>query len=208
MIAKDINNLKCVKNSTQAIIVQASSFETFHAKALACELIGGSWVEYVPCFECVIGINGFSSNRHEGDKTTPVGAYHFPFFFGWNGNPGFKFRFRAAGDYDYWASNTTLDEYNIWMTYTGDPKKRFYDYEHLKSQPLYKYAAVIDFNYGINKVYGKGSGIFMHIAPYSGGGTLGCVGMPEKELLKIMMWMDPEKNPVIIMGPTSELKKM
>lgn len=126
----------------------------------------------------------------------------------WNGNPGFKFPFREAGPYDYWVSNSTWDEYNVWMTYKGNPKNRFIDYELLSSQPLYKYAAATDFNYNSDKIYGKGSGIFMHITPYSGGGTLGCVGMPEDKLLNILMWMDPSKNPVIIMGPTSELNKM
>lgn len=205
---KLIDNLNSVGSSTQVIIVEASSFGTFHASATAYELIDGRWSEYVPTFDCVVGINGFSTSRHEGDKTTPVGAYHFPFLFGWNGNHGFKFPFREAGTYDYWVSNTNWDEYNVWMTYKGDPKYRFADYELLSSQPLYKYAAATDFNYGSDKIYGKGSGIFMHIAPYSGGGTLGCVGMPEDRLLKILMWMDPAKNPVIIMGPTSELNNM
>lgn len=205
---KLVDNLNSVGNSTQVIIVEAASTGTFRAKASAYELIDGKWSEHISPFNCVIGINGFSTNRHEGDKTTPVGAYHFPFLFGWNGNPGFKYPFREAGPYDYWVSNSTWDEYNVWMTYKGNPKNRFVDYELLSSQPLYKYAAATDFNYNSDKIYGKGSGIFMHIAPYSGGGTLGCVGMPEDKLLNILMWMDPSKNPVLIMGPTSELNNM
>lgn len=205
---KLIDNLNSVGNSSQVIIVESPSTGTFQVTASAYELIDGKWSEYISPFSAVIGMNGFSTNRHEGDKTTPVGAYHFPFLFGWNGNPGFKYPFRAAGPYDYWVSNTTWDEYNVWMTYKGDPKKRFADYELLSSQPLYKYAAATDFNYNSDKIYGKGSGIFLHIAPYSGGGTLGCVGMPEDKLLKILLWMDPSKNPVIIMGPTAELNSM
>ncbi len=205
---KLIDNLNCLKNSTQVILVEAPSFGTYNATASTYELVDGKWSEVISPFNCVLGLNGFSTDRHEGDKTTPTGAYNFQFFFGWNGNPGFKFPYKLAGPYDYWVSNKTLDEYNVWMTYEGNPKERFYDYEHLASQPLYKYAAVINFNYGSDKIYGKGSGIFMHIAPYSGGGTLGCVGFPEDKLLNIMMWMDPTKNPSIIMGPTSQLEKM
>jgi L,D-peptidoglycan transpeptidase YkuD (ErfK/YbiS/YcfS/YnhG family) len=48
----------------------------------------------------------------------------------------------------------------------------------------------------------------MRITPYSDGGILWCVGMPKDKLLNILMWMDPSKNPVLIMGPTSELNKM
>lgn len=205
---KFIDNLNSVGNSTQVIIVEASSIGTFHAKASTYELIDGKWSEYMAPFSCVIGMNGFSTNRHEGDKTTPVGSYHFPFLFGWHGNPGFKFPFKAAGPCDYWVSNSSWAEYNVWMNYKGNPKNRFEDYELLSSQPLYKYAAATDFNYNSDKIYGKGSGIFIHIAPPAGGGTLGCVGMPEDNLLKILMWMDLSKNPVLIMGPTSELNSM
>ena len=74
------------------------------------------------------------------------------------------------------------------------------NYESLWLEPLYKYAAVIDFNYGANKILGKGSGIFFHIAPPGGGGTAGCIAVTEDHLVKILKWMDPSKNPCIMLG--------
>jgi L,D-peptidoglycan transpeptidase YkuD (ErfK/YbiS/YcfS/YnhG family) len=80
-----------------------------------------------------------------------------------------------------------------------------YDYSALWKQPLFKYAAVINYNYSTNKVLNKGSGIFLHIAPKNGGFTLGCVGIEEDHLIKLLKWLDPSKNPVILMGVSGHI---
>lgn len=179
----------------------ANSYGTEYAQYYAYEKINGSWKEYSNG-SAVIGRAGFKNNRREGDKSTPTGKYGFPFMFGRNSNPGVKFEYRKVRKNDYWVSNTNLPEYNVWMHYEGNNAvSRLKDFEKLWEQPLYNYAAVIDYNYYTgSKVMGKGSGIFLHIAPYSGRGTAGCVGLSQSNLLKILKWMDPSKNPTIIMG--------
>lgn len=67
---------------------------------------------------------------------------------------------------------------------------------------LYEYGFVI--NYNTKQVKNKGSGIFMHKGDSY---TLGCVATSRSNLLKILKWLDPKKNPVIIMTPESELNK-
>lgn len=157
-------------SSQQVIVVLANSYGTYQAQFVAYEKVNETW-QVVDSGRAVLGLNGFSDNRKEGDKTTPSGRYGFPFLFGLGSNPGFSMPYRVAGVGDYWASNTNLEEYNVWLHYDGpDPDTRLHDYEALWKQPLYKYAAVIDFNYGAGKIMGKGSGIFLHIAPYSGRG--------------------------------------
>lgn len=187
-------------DSQQVIVVLAQSYGTINATFNTYEKINGFW-QAINSGSAVTGIKGFSDNRREGDLTSPTGKYGIPFLFGSADNPGTKLTYRKVQTGDYWVSNKIIEEYNVWIHYDGaDAKERFYDYEALWSQPLYKYAAVIDFNYGPGKVLGKGSGIFLHIAPPAGGGTLGCIGVSEPNLLKILRWLDPAKKPVIIMG--------
>lgn len=187
-------------DSQQVIVVLANSYNTYQVSVKAYEKTGGSWVLFNSC-NGVIGKKGFNENKYEGDLTTPTGKYGFPFIFGQVSNPGFRLPYRIAGANDYWVSNKILEEYNVWMHYDGsDPKERLYSYESLWKIPVYKYAAVTDYNYGTGKVLGKGSAIFMHISPSNGGGTLGCIAMSESNLLKTLKWMDPSKGPIIIMG--------
>ncbi|HEY5560417.1 MAG TPA: peptidoglycan-binding protein [Clostridiaceae bacterium] len=191
--------LTSADGSNQVIVVTAADYGTYHISLKAYEKKSDTW-ELFDSVTGVIGKNGFSDNRKEGDLSTPTGKYSFAFLFGWADNPGFKLDFKKSEVGDYWVSNKTLSEYNVWIHYTGNPDSRFLDYEALWKQPLFKYAAVINFNYGADKVLTKGSGIFLHIAPKNGGFTLGCVGIEESHLIKLLKWMDPAKNPVIIMG--------
>ncbi|WP_461207476.1 peptidoglycan-binding protein [Clostridium sp. DL1XJH146] len=187
-------------NSEQVLVVLADSYGTLQSTYTAYEKVSGNW-KVVYSGKSVVGKNGFNDNRTQGDKTTPTGKYGFPFMFGTASNPGVKFTYKVATTGDYWASNTILEEYNIWLHYDGDdPVERMYDFESLWKQPLYKYAAVIDFNYYGNKQLGKGSGIFLHLWRQGTSGTAGCVAMSETDLLQVMKWMDPAKNPCIIMG--------
>jgi L,D-peptidoglycan transpeptidase YkuD (ErfK/YbiS/YcfS/YnhG family) len=184
----------------QVIVVLAPSYGTISATFKTYEKVSGIW-QLINSGGAVVGKAGFHDNRHEGDMSTPTGKYEIPFMFGNADDPGVKFKYVKVQVGDYWVSNKIIQEYNVWMHYDGtDADARFYDYEALWEQPLYKYAAVIDFNYGPKRVLGKGSAIFLHIAPYSGGGTAGCVGVSEGNLIAILKWLDPAKKPVIIMG--------
>jgi L,D-peptidoglycan transpeptidase YkuD (ErfK/YbiS/YcfS/YnhG family) len=119
--------------------------------------------------------------------------------------------YKPSTNDDFWLSLPVSASYNVWVHSDGgpDPSWTKDQYEVLgPEQKLYKYAAVMDFNMGSNKVVGKGSGIFLHINPTSGRGTAGCTSMPEDKLLQTLKWLDPAKKPVIIQGPISELNKM
>lgn len=155
----------------------------------------------------LIGKKGLNSNRHEGDMTTPIGVFDLLFQFGSAPNPGVKMNYRQTFQGDYWSSVQRYDEYNTWVKYKGDPKLRFgNDYEDLFATIVYKYAIAIDFNYNSNKIIGKGSAIFMHLRNPDNVPTLGCISLYEENLLDILKWLDPVKNPKIVIGTEDYLK--
>jgi Uncharacterized protein conserved in bacteria len=107
---------------------------------------------------------------------------------------------------DFWVDDVNSNFYNSWQI--GSTNNQWNSAEKLlrTKDILYDYAMVI--NYNINPIIpGKGSAIFMHIWRGKYTGTAGCTAMPKKTMLKIMKWLNPNKNPIIIEGPISEVLK-
>ena len=55
--------------------------------------IDGVWQKDLES-RCNYGKNGFSANRHAGDKTTPVGAFEILYAFGMDDNPGTELEYK------------------------------------------------------------------------------------------------------------------
>lgn len=203
-------NVLPLSNSKQAIIVTVADVSDKDGTITVFEKTGNKKWKQLWTYPCVVGILGVNANRHEGDLTTPEGIYGFLFEFGSADNPGTKMEYRKTQPGDYWSALETQSEYNTWVHYDGDdPIERFgFDrYEDLYAQPLYKYAAALDFNYyEDSKVVGKGNAIFLHIAPPGGGGTGGCIALSEEGLVQILKWMDPAREPKICIGTETYLR--
>ena len=48
---------------------------------------------------------------------------------------------------------------------------------------------------------GYGSAIFLHIWKKPGSPTAGCVAASEENILKILGWLKPDADPVIVLNP-------
>ncbi|WP_426350246.1 L,D-transpeptidase family protein [Alloiococcus sp. CFN-8] len=155
----------------------------------------GNWTKVFEC-DAWHGSRGFSSNRTEGDKTTPTGSFPIMFAFG-TSNPGTQLEFRQITPTSHWSSSRIDPSYyNRWYEGT-DPVyteggERLADY-----QKQYKYAMVIGFNW--NQVVGKGSAIFLHV---DGGNkvTEGCVSVTESNMLYLMQNVRPGAQIIITTG--------
>lgn len=200
-----VSKLKAGAYSQQLIVITNKSITSYRAACNVYEKVDGQWKYVWKNLNAVTGINGMSYNRHEGDKTSLAGIFTITQAFGIAANPGTKMPYRVVREDDWWAGDS-LDPatYNTWQK-APSTGWRESESEHLIDIPLYKYAMAIDFNTA--RIPYKGAGIFFHIAPYSGGGTLGCIGVKESDLVRIMKWIDPKKNPKIIICPEADLSK-
>jgi L,D-peptidoglycan transpeptidase YkuD (ErfK/YbiS/YcfS/YnhG family) len=52
--------------------------------------------------------------------------------------------------------------------------------------------------YNAARTPGLGSAIFLHVS--TGGPTAGCVSVTQDQLLSLLRWLDPARQPRIIMG--------
>jgi L,D-peptidoglycan transpeptidase YkuD (ErfK/YbiS/YcfS/YnhG family) len=194
------NGMRGLGDAKQVVEIAATGMHTTHATARTYRRVGERWRLVHKAMLARLGWAGLShpARRHAGDGTTPIGDYGFAFDFGSRPNPGVQgYEWRALRPGDCWAG--TRSGYNRWVERTpcapGD--------EDLwaSAAKAYRYAAVIDFNYA-DPVFGRGSGIFLHVATHSP--TEGCVSLPERDLLGVLRWLRPGAR--ILIGTTAQLR--
>jgi L,D-peptidoglycan transpeptidase YkuD (ErfK/YbiS/YcfS/YnhG family) len=194
------NGMRGLGGATQVIEIAADGIHTTHATARTYRLVGERWRFVHKAMPARLGWGGLShpARRVAGDGTTPIGDYGFVFDFGSRPNPGVEgFEWRHLGRADCWSG--TRAAYNHWVRRSpcapGDEDL------WLNAGLAYRYAAVIDFNYE-HPVFGRGSGIFLHVG--TGSPTEGCVSLPERDLLGVLRWMRPGTR--ILIGPSRLLR--
>lgn len=182
------------QNVKQRILVTSTSVNT--ARVQLQVLNGVTWQNVNPSYNAVIGKNGTGKTK-EGDGKTPVGVYPLGTAFGWGDTlSNLKYPFKKATKNDYWVDDAKSKDYNKWITYTGDPNKRWNSFEKM-THSLYKYGVVIRYNDN-PIVAGKGSAIFLHMKTTTTKYTLGCIALNEKDLITVIKWLDKDKDPVIL----------
>jgi len=72
-----------------------------------------------------------------------------------------------------------------------------------RDDELYQLGVVVGYNTD-PVVAGRGSAVFLHVWRGPGTSTAGCVAMNQADLEQIVAWLDPAKNPRIILGYLGE----
>lgn len=201
------DSLNSTNGSSQIIVVSNEKYGQYKATVEAFEKNSGVWIKSLPSMNAVIGKNGFSLNKKEGDLKSPAGIFRVGTAFGTVDKPSdIKLSYKKASKNDYWVDDVSSQDYNNWVEYEGDPYSRWKSFERLKITS-YKLAFVIEYN--MNPIVkGKGSAIFLHIWQGSNTSTKGCTTLSEANISKLLSWIDPDKNPIIIQGTNTMLADM
>jgi L,D-peptidoglycan transpeptidase YkuD (ErfK/YbiS/YcfS/YnhG family) len=69
----------------------------------------------------------------------------------------------------------------------------------LRDDGLYKWGVFVEHNPAA--IPGAGSCIFLHIWKNSATPTTGCTAMAEKDLVKLLRWLDPAAHPILVQVP-------
>jgi L,D-peptidoglycan transpeptidase YkuD (ErfK/YbiS/YcfS/YnhG family) len=185
--------------SKQAIVVFTNKESDYKAKIDTYQNIDGEWKRVFPQMDAMIGMNGITENKVEGDKKSPAGIFRISEAFGTAVKPSnLKLPYTRTGKNHYWIDDALSTDYNSMVYYDGDPYRRWNSFERLTLK-CYKYVLVI--NYNMNPVVkNKGSAIFLHKYSSQKNGSFGCTEVSEGNLVKLLNWIDAGKNPVIIQG--------
>ncbi|MDF2986518.1 MAG: D-alanyl-D-alanine dipeptidase [Eubacterium sp.] len=206
---KTISNLKFLNNSntSQLIVVTSVVDNTSNVIINTYEKNINGWVNVHNNITGYIGMEGFTNNKKEGDKKTPVGAYGIGTCFSKTSNIATGLEFYKYDSKDVWVDDPKSLYYN---THQREPVNgRWNSAENFSKMKNGVYDVFFNLEYNSQKISYKGSAIFFHIInpnmqiKY----TNGCVAADRKNVLSIVKWLDKKKSPMILLGPLSGIAK-
>lgn len=160
--------------------------------------IDNQWELVLEC-KALLGLNGIDKTR-EGDRKTPTGDFGVGRAFGAKDNPGAVIPYTKLTDTMYLCGDK--EYYNQFIDISKLDHQCSSKSEHLLDYiPQYNYALIIDYNKEC--VYGKGSAIFLHCNG-SNPFTLGCIGVTEENMIKILKCVDKNTRICIYQGKKSK----
>ncbi len=200
------NNVDRICNSRQAILVKNTDSSSVRVIIYGLERGPDGWRVVSGPIKGNIGWNGFaaSGKKREGDGKTPSGIYPLGTVFGYAPSMNTRMPYRQTTRNDFWVDDVNSPFYNRWVT--GNVGAASVD-KMRRDDDLYKYGIVVEYN--TNPVIkGYGSAIFFHVWRREGVPTTGCVAMAEADIVKLIKWLDPGKQPAVIMWNKSELGRL
>jgi L,D-peptidoglycan transpeptidase YkuD (ErfK/YbiS/YcfS/YnhG family) len=204
-----------IEKTDQVIIVTAPNRASTAGTLRTYEKRGDSWQIVQGNTRAQLGYGGLvkADARRQGTGTTPIGTFAITSAFGRAKNPGTTVDYIRVDRNDAWTYNPRVPStYNIfqsvnksWKPY-GNYVEMLWDYGY-----QYDYVAVMDFNLPAGPIRTKpngvrvtnqpgdlrrGGGIFLHVD--NGKKTAGCIAIDRSVMKEVMVWLDPTKNPVIV----------
>ena len=202
----EMNNAR-IGNSGQVVLVTNEFITQKEVTIHTFEKSNGQWGTKFAKTHGTIGYKGFApyKQKREGDKRTPSGVFFLgPVYTYPNVTVETKMAHWVATANDYWIDDVNSDQYNRWVTSTRDPKDDHVSREEMLRKQDGKYKYGINVQYNMDQVKGLGSVITLHVLQGQKP-TVGCIAVPEEDLIDIIGWLDPVQKPLIIMGGEEEL---
>lgn len=193
------------KTINQVILSYNQNQSETTGELVGFERINGKWQSTFNTITVNFGKNGFAvyNEKIEGDGKSPTGVFEIGKAFGYDDNISHSIDFITLDENHYWDSDSKSATYNQLLT--KKPATALMEVMRRKDR-LYKYGIIINYNTQ-RAIPEKGSAIFLHVQRREGAYTAGCISMKEKNIVRLIEWLKPEQEPMIIMGNWSELTK-
>ena len=140
-------------------------------------------------YRCSVGLNGFTTNKIEGDKKTPIGTYSFGKLFVRTDkikNLNTKFKYIPIRKDMAWSDDSNKSNYNNLIKTKNKHKESLYRDDNL-------YDLILVINYNMNPVLpNKGSAIFLHISSDDYKPTEGCIAIAVNDFIEILKTLKPD----------------
>ena len=150
--------------------------------------------------------SGAKPAKREGDNKVPAGVFRLGPVFGYapaKSARWVKLRYLPLTKNIEGVDDPRSRYYNRLVDRTKVARVDWRSSEKMRSYgDLYKWGIVVDHNPAA--IPGAGSCIFLHIWKDSSGATAGCTAMPEKELVRLIRWLDPAAHPILVQMPRAD----
>ena len=184
------------------------------------EAPGGQWQAAGPSIPVEVGRNGlgwgrglhgpppgYGPRKKEGDGRSPAGAFHLSRAFGYAPAAEASFirlPYLQAGPGLECVDDPRSRHYNRLLDGNRVRRRDWRSSERMRRRDnLYQWGILVDHNRP-GTVAGEGSCIFLHIWEGEGRGTSGCTAMAAADLLRLLAWLMPDANPVLVQLPRAE----
>lgn len=214
------------KQSKQLIIVLTNDWTNPKAQVFLFENNNNKWTLLESNIPAILGENGLGLGlglhdnnwfqnknifKKEGDKKAPAGVFTLGKIYGYENKLPFKTNlpYEKASDTLIGVDDIQSKYYNQIIDTVNFPNKPYpwNSYELMKRDDnLYKWLIVI--NHNEKSTPGEGSLIFFHIWRHENAPTVGCTAVSEKNILKVLNFIDNSKNPLLIQLPLNEYKNL
>jgi L,D-peptidoglycan transpeptidase YkuD (ErfK/YbiS/YcfS/YnhG family) len=193
-----------VITGNQLLFALAESRDSSMVKIYALERTGPGWELHTGPLPGITGRNGFASPgaKREGDGRAPTGLFPLESAFGYAASINSNMQYQQATENDLWVDDVLSLDYNTWVK-RGQTSATSFEVMKLADN-RYRHGLITGYNRK-PVIKGYGSGIFVHTWLEDGYTTSGCVAFDETELIKLLAWLDPTKQPQILMGIRQDL---
>lgn len=191
-------NEKDLKDIRQLLVAFNEAPENPSIRLILLEKKSEGWQIITDPIPGYIGRKGFAlpEKKREGDGKSPAGLFRLGLLFTYNETVNTRMPYLQSTEEDKWIDDPKSKDYNRHVR--GETDARSWERLLLQSN-AYKYCMVIEYN--TNPVIkGRGSAIFLHLHGSREGATAGCIAISEKDMVKILYRLDPDKKPAILMG--------
>lgn len=188
-------------NTTQAVLTRYEKQRNFFVQVGEKSLVnlgrnGLAWG---------IGEQGFVPKegepvKREGDGRAPAGIFRLSKAFGYAPQLDTKMPYIQADKELICVDDSASKNYNQILDKNKSDQPKSFEWMR-RDDDLYKIGLVVDHNRA-GKI-GAGSCIFFHIRKSEDAPTAGCSAMREEDLLTILKWLDPAKEPKVVQIPRS-----
>lgn len=199
--------------SGQHVVVVAAVPGASRSVVVAMERTPEGWRRAAPPKPAVVGRAGVGPKR-EGDGRSPRGVFPLGEAFGYAHRPpaGLRLPYRAMAPGAVCVDDPGSTHYARIVdpdTLPGEP-------DWSSAEPMRRDLARRDglYRLGVRVRYnpegepGAGSCIFLHVWRGPGSPTVGCTALEGDDLLALMRWLDPARDPVLVQGTPADLEAL
>ncbi|MCX8514982.1 MAG: hypothetical protein RL017_425 [Pseudomonadota bacterium] len=179
--------------SVAQILIVDIIADSFLGQLNSYQKIAGGWFKQVLYnIPVVIGKNGATADKVEGDNKTPLGIFKLGACFGKEACPAFiKGKYHQITKVDKFIDDPNSEQYNSWVSTATTANS----YETmLRNDDLYDLGLIVEYNMH-PVIASKGSAIFMHIWRNQYTGTEGCIAMNKQNLQLVLASLNPHSKP-------------
>lgn len=170
----------------------------------------GEWIVAQHTASVTVGRAGLAwgdstkaDHKIEGDGKAPAGIFPISSAFGYAPTADTKLEYVQATEHLFCVDDINSEHYNRIVSDEQVEKDWSSAETMILKDDRYKWGLVVDYNRP-QAVPGRGSCIFLHVWKEPGYPTAGCTAMSEADMLRLLNWIEPGDNPLLVQYPIVE----